>query len=163
MTCGANDLIEIRKAVLGDLGAIKGLADAHRTELGFVRRPALEESIRRKEVLIAETDTGVIGFVEYHHRRDPQTTLYHIAVTADQRRQGVGARLLEALRSEAENLGKEIIRLKCPDGLPSQGFYARVGFVQEGKTEGKARPLTLWALPLQQTLLFRAAGRPAPQ
>jgi len=83
-------------ATVTDLDAIKQIADAHRRELGFVRRPTLLAAINRQEIFIAKHNAQIIGFVEYHHRRDNQTTLYNIVVKADYRTQGVGRALVES-------------------------------------------------------------------
>lgn len=136
----------VRKATQADLGAIKELADSHRHELGFVLRPALARSIAREELLVAENHAGVIGFVEYHHRQDEQTTLYHIAVTPDHRCLGVGKTLVNTLRAEACVRGKDVIRLKCPADLPARLFYERIGFHSVGEEQGKDRPLIVFAL-----------------
>lgn len=140
----------IRKATPADLDAIKVLADAHRHELGFVLRPALARSITRDQVLVAENSAGLMGFVEYHHRRDAQTTLYHIAVIPECRRRGVGRALVNALRAEASALGKRTVLLKCPADLPAQGFYGRLGFNLLGEETGKSRPLVVWTLSFQR-------------
>ena len=142
-----SDLV-IHTATLLDLGELKELTDAHKHELGFVLRPALARSITRGEVLVAENDTGLIGFVEYHHRQDEQTTLYHIIVAPDYRRQGIGQRLIERLANEARAVGKKIIVLKCPITLPANDFYARTGWSLAGSEPGKRRLLNLWRLVL---------------
>jgi len=136
----------VRKATQADLEAIKELADSHKHELGFVLRPALARSIAREELLVAENHASVIGFVEYHHRQDEQTTLYHIAVTPDHRRMGVGEALINTLRAEARILGKSAIRLKCPADLPAKLFYEHIGFHSIGEELGKDRPLIVFAL-----------------
>lgn len=148
MDSGATDTLVIRKATLADLDAIKAISDAHRRELGFVLRPALVESIERNEVLVAENHQGLIGFVEYRHRQDEQTTLYHIVVAADYHRRGIGRRLIERLADEARMAGKEFIALKCPVTLPANAFYARTGWSLVGSEPGKRRPLNLWQLVL---------------
>ena len=140
-----SDLV-IRTATQTDLERIKELADAHRDELGFVLRPALARSIVRGAVLAAENDRGLIGFVEYYHRRDEQTTLYHIVVAPDYRRQGIGRRLTERLAEEARAVGKEFIALKCPVALPANDFYSHTGWSLVGSEPGKSRPLNLWRL-----------------
>jgi GNAT superfamily N-acetyltransferase len=140
--------LTIRKAVLTDLDILKSLADAHRHELGFVVRPALVRSIERGELIVATNSTDPIAFVEYHHRRDAQTTLYRIVVAPDYRRQGIGRWLIERLADEARAAGKEIIALKCPATLPANDFYARTGWSLAGSEPGKRRPLNLWQLPL---------------
>jgi len=113
----------IRKARIGDLDGIKVISDAYKNELGFVLRPALAESIKREEVFVAMNASRIVGFVEYHHRQDCQTTLYHIAVLIEKRCQNVGRALLDALCEEARNRGKTSIQLKCPQGIPANTFY----------------------------------------
>jgi ribosomal protein S18 acetylase RimI-like enzyme len=149
LTFGVNCAFSNRKARSDDIEAIKAIADAHREELGFVLRPALEDSIQRGEILISENGTGLVGFVEYHHRRDEQTTLYHIVVKTEYRNQGIGRSLILALQKEAEAIGKNVIRLKCPADLPAQDFYDRMGFQIEGEAQGKRRRLVLWAFPIE--------------
>ncbi len=140
--------VYIRKAALKDLDAIKSLADVHKKELGFVLRPALASSIERDEMLVAENSRGVVGFVEYHHRQDEQTTLYHIAVCSDHRRQGIGQRLVEVLINDAVEHSKRYVLLRCPVYLEANRFYARLGFSQIGVDPGKQRQLIVWRLLL---------------
>ena len=141
----------IRKAAPSDVDAIKVIADAHRRELGFVLRPALAKSIDRAEVLVCEKKAhGLVGFVEYHHRRDRQTTVYHIAVVSSHRRKGVGKALIDAIYSEALSLRKQTILLKCPIGVFAHDFYARLGFKSLGEATGKSRPLAIWQLSVSR-------------
>lgn len=145
----------VRKATPSDLGSTKVIADAHRHELGFVRRPALIRSIERREVFVAENSKGLIGFVEYHHRQDEQTTLYHIAVQSDYRRQGVGRQLVDALIHDAGERHKGFIQLKCPIDLEANTFYEQLGFSQVSIQLGKHRHLAVWRLPLNSTSIGR--------
>lgn len=151
MTSG--NRITIRKAKLTDIDAIKQIADAHRRELGFVRRPSLIESINRQEVFVAQNGDGLVGFMEFHHRRDLQTTLYNVAVNADSRREHIGRSLMQRLEKEAIEKGKSIILLKCPEELPSNSFYERLDYTLARTDTGKARRLNVWtkALSLQKT------------
>jgi len=137
----------IRPATLGDLDAIKALYDAQRQALGFVLRPALAESIQRSEILVAQNGV-LVGAVHYRHRRDQQTTLYHIAVQESQQRRGIGAALLLALRQECQARQARCILLKCPQELPSNQFYAALGFHLQGQDTGKHRSLNIWVLSL---------------
>lgn len=137
----------IQKASHEDIPAIKALADMHKGEIGFVTRPALIESVERGEILIAaDTSIEVVGFVHYRHRRDTQTTLYHIVVHQAYQRKGVGRNLVAALRHEADAKGKSVIVLKCPSELPANAFYQSCGFEHRGVEPGKNRPLNVWAL-----------------
>jgi len=138
----------IHNATTADLDRIKSLADAHKNELGFVLRPALAASIDRGEVIVAKNTTGIVGFVEYHHRHDDQTTLYHIAVRPDHRRQGIGRQLVKALIHDAGECHKGFIQLKCPVDLEANRFYERLGFSQVDIQPGKHRNLAVWRLPV---------------
>jgi GNAT superfamily N-acetyltransferase len=147
LTSGPSSL-GVRKATPGDLFAIKEIADQHKQELGFVLRPALSRSIERGELIVAQDNARLVGFVEYHHRQDEQTTLYHIAVVPHYRRRGLGTALIKALRDEARDLGKACIRLKCPAGLPAGSFYEHLGFHSVGEEPGKNRLLTIFILTI---------------
>ncbi len=136
--------IVIRKATIKDLPAIKGLADMYRHELGFVLQPALARSIERGEIFVAENGTRTLGFVEYHHRRDGQTTLYHIAVHPDYRNQGIGRKLMECVHIEAQSRGQRCVRLKCPTDLSANHFYSKIGFQCEDELPSKRRHLRVW-------------------
>jgi N-acetylglutamate synthase-like GNAT family acetyltransferase len=145
LTSGISE-IKLRKAVPEDLPSLKTLADAHRHELGFVHRQALLRSIHQQEVIVAQKADKLIGFVEYHHRQDLQTTVYHIVVEPEHRDQGIGRILMETLRQESYQLKKQFIRIKCPEELKANRFYEHVGCHLVGKEEGKRRTLSIWEL-----------------
>ncbi len=145
MTYGVNNW-SIRKARETDLENIKRLADRHRQELGFVRRPALLASIKRDEIFVAENGENLIGFVEYHHRRDEQTTLYNIVVNPEFHQKGIGRQLVQALIDESRLIKKQIILLKCPQDLESNNFYQAMNFFLHSTEDGKHRPLNVWGL-----------------
>jgi len=138
----------VRRAVPADLPYVKQLADAHRHELGFVLLPSLREQIDRGEMLVAEADANVVGFVGFHRRRDNQMTLYHIAVAPGAQRQGVGRALLAALEAAAQQAECSHILLKCPVDLPANEFYQRYGFGLEETQTGRKRALNVWLRPL---------------
>jgi ribosomal protein S18 acetylase RimI-like enzyme len=144
--------ITVRKATHDDLDAIKCLADKHRVELGFVLRPALAKSIERGEVFVAENSEGIVGFVEYRHRQDEQTTLYHIAVQHDHRQISIGRQLVQALFSEAGQREKRHVQLKCPIDLEANEFYERLGFSQLGIQHGRKRDLVVWQIPISPAI-----------
>ena len=141
--------ILIRKATEDDLNSVKTLADAHRRELGFIRRPTLVEATRREEIIVALHSERLVGFVHYHHRRDEQTTLYDIVVTPDYRRTGLGRDLVHALMLESRAQKKQFIVLKCPEELAANAFYERIGFERWQEDPGKRRRLIVWRLALQ--------------
>lgn len=142
--------IIVRKATMADLDVLKNLADAHKHELGFVLRPALAKSIAQGEVITAEIGEDVVGFAEYHNRRDAQTTLYHIVVQTKHRRRGIGRSLVEALVRGAHEQEKDIVQLKCPRDLEANQFYQRMGFVCVEVQPNKRRDLLIWRLELEK-------------
>jgi N-acetylglutamate synthase-like GNAT family acetyltransferase len=134
----------IRKATQADLDEIKALADAHKQELGFVLRPILARSIEQGELIVTENSSGLVGFVQYHHRRDEQTTLHNIVIKPEYRDYGIGRQLIQALENEARSNNKRLISLKCPEGLPANNFYRQVGYQQVRIETGKSRRLLIW-------------------
>ena len=139
---------DIRKPTQADLVAIKTLCDDHRIELGFVMRPSLVKAIDDRELFVAYSENMLTGLVHYHHRRDGQTTLYHIVVAPTQRSVGLGKALVEALRTECEAHKMKTILLKCPSGLAANDFYARIGFKHTLTEVGKIRQLQIWEMVL---------------
>jgi ribosomal protein S18 acetylase RimI-like enzyme len=140
------DKTRVRKACAEDLDSIKALADANKSSLGFVLRPALAAGIQRGWLLVAEHAGHVIGFLHYRHRQDSQTTLYEICVDKAWRGNGVGRSLVQALAAESEAMGKVRIRLKAPTDLPANVFYRQVGFILAGVEWGKRRQLNVWEI-----------------
>lgn len=142
--------ITIRKALHSDISDLKALADSHKEELGFVLRPALVKSINHGTILLAASTTApvLLGFIDYHHRKDPQTTLYHIVVSSDQRRHGIGREMVTELCKEALALEKSHIVLKCPVNLSANAFYRDLGFQLMATETGKTRRLNVWRLDL---------------
>lgn len=143
MTFGDNS-ISIQKAVPDDIDQIKQIADAHRKELGFVRKPSLLEAISRSELIVARQNGHIVGFVEYRHRLDEQTTLYNIVVNSALRGQGIGRQLVQALIDDSSNIGKTHITLKCPEELEANKFYAALNFQLCTVEPGKLRRLNIW-------------------
>jgi GNAT superfamily N-acetyltransferase len=122
------------------------IADAHRHELGFVLLPSLREQIEQGEMLVAVQDDELVGFVDYHRRRDGQITLYHIVVEPAIREQGVGRALVNALVQVARDTGCSRVVLKCPIDLQANQFYQGYGFRLEKTINGRKRPLNVWML-----------------
>jgi len=145
-------LMKVRWAHEKDIEAIKRLADNNRDAIGFVLRASLEERMRRGELLIAEQQGRIIGFVSFHHRRDGWTTIHELCVTKESHGQGVGRVLVEAVESEALRAHQNGVRLKCPLDLPANGFYARLGFTRVAVEEGKRRPLAVWEKPVRSSV-----------
>jgi N-acetylglutamate synthase-like GNAT family acetyltransferase len=134
----------IRKAQMSDLQDIKKIADSHKRELGFVMRPVLARSIDHKELFVAVNGEGVIGFIQYHHRLDSQTTLHNIVVKPDYRKFGIGQKLIAALETESRSKNQGHVLLKCPKELPANDFYSHLGYERVAEEQGKSRELNIW-------------------
>jgi GNAT superfamily N-acetyltransferase len=126
--------------------AIKALADREKHGLGFVHRGAFVRSAARDELLVADTGAAIAGFCQYYRRRDGIVTVYDIAVAAEARGAGLGRALIDAVNFDASARHARIIRLKCPACLPSNNFYARLGFALVASEASPLRPLNVWEL-----------------
>jgi hypothetical protein len=97
----------------------------------------LFESMKKGELLLIEG-----GFCHWHLRCDGQLTIREIIAT----RHGAGIEMLNILKTTK---GAVSIFAKCPADLPSNGWYAQLGFIFEGEElTNSGRNLKLWRLPL---------------
>ena len=139
----------ICRATRRNIKEIKNIADTNKKIIGFVLRPALIEAVERKELLVVKArNNRILGFINYHHRKDKQTTIYEICVKAKYRGKGMGRELIKAVANEACILGKDWILLKCPENAPANQFYAQVGFCHVSIENGRKRCLNIWKLSL---------------
>ncbi len=146
--------VAIRKAVQEDIDDIKWLADRNRKELGFIIRSSLERSIERQEIIVATdiTCNEVVGFIDYHHRRDQQSTIYHFLVAESYRHNGIGKQLLLQLVRGSIDSEKNFLLAKCPLDLDANGFYQQMGFSLITEEQGKRRPLNVWKLSIEDVM-----------
>lgn len=119
----------IRQATVDDLDWIVKLASKYKTELGFVRRVSLEESIKRGSLLVID---GELGFCEFYRRKDGLTSVYAIVSVV----KGGGRALMNSISRP--------IRLSCPEDLPANKFYEHIGGQRIGVFNGKKRRLIEW-------------------
>jgi N-acetylglutamate synthase-like GNAT family acetyltransferase len=140
--------MKVRWAQEKDIEAIKALADANRGALGFVVRASLKEQLHQGEILVAEHQGEIMGFVSFHHRRDGWTTIRELCVAESYRKRGTGRALVQEVEKSVCQANQKGIRLKCPLDLPANGFYARLGFTRVAVVEGKRRPLAVWEKPV---------------
>lgn len=155
MTSGKSSPWYVRRALPTDLDTIKRIADSRKNELGFVLRPTLAESIARGELLVAEADGQVVGFVDFHLRLDGQITLYHIATSVDRKRSGIGRELIAMLLSVGHDVNATRVLLKCPADLEANHFYRALGFALQETQNGRKRALNIWTLELNGVDLAR--------
>ena len=98
----------------------------------------LYESAQRGELLLVDG-----GMCHWHLRRDGQLTIREIIST----RHGAGSDMLAALKTTK---GATSLFAKCPADLPSNDWYKRRGFDDEGtETTPSGRILRLWRMRLE--------------
>lgn len=128
----------IRYGTEADIPAIKAIANQHKRELGFVNSAALHTAMNRYEVYVAEYMGQVVGFVNWHKRRDQWSTVYEVAVHKGYAGQSIGRTLVEAVPAPR--------RLKCTQDNPANGFYECLGMELVRTEQGRKRPLNVWEL-----------------
>ena len=124
--------INIRQAVEQDKNSISIIANENSGEVGYVSYGEIMDGILRTEVLVAELDSRVIGFLIFYTRKDKYLTLYSIATKKTYRRRNIGTLLIDRLISEAKKYKIKGIRIKCPADINANIFYQRKGFKKVG-------------------------------
>jgi len=130
----------LRLAVEEDLDAISEIAHQYRNELGYVRKPALRQSIARHSLVVGMSFQQVVGFVNYRACKDGWQTIYEIATHKNHMRKGYGRALLCGVPLP--------IRLKCPVDNESNAFYEAMGFRLDHVEGGNKRKLNVWVKEL---------------
>jgi len=130
----------------------KAISSKFSSQLGFVNLAALQKAFESQELEVIPD----VGFCNFHHRRDGQTTIYEIATT--RHGEGWGRLLFYRVLCSAIERGCNIIVAKCPVDLPSNGFYERLGFELSAIEQGRKRQLNRWVYKIQLPLLFYCGG-----
>lgn len=129
--------IRVRRADVKDIPYIEIIARQYPKELGFVRRVALEDSIKRKTLLVADYwDQRCVGFVNYRARKDGWNTIYEIGTHRDYHGRGVGRFLVDAVPCPT--------RLKCTVDNSANEFYKKSHFTLVDTEVGRKRQLNVW-------------------
>lgn len=136
--------VAIRTATTHDIPVIKAIAEREKHALGFVHRGSLLRAQARGELIVASIGPSVVGFCQFYRRRDGVSAVYHVAVDAERRGQGIGRALLAAVDGAQGAPGACPVRLKCPRDLPANAFYSRIGFRLAAVETGRGRSLNVW-------------------
>ena len=93
-------------------------------------------------------DQEVLGFIQYYtKKKKPEITIHRICVRQDCRRLGYGKLLLQVLMTECLSTHIQLMRLKCPVGIPANHFYESTGFTFKGPELARTgRALNCWEL-----------------
>jgi GNAT superfamily N-acetyltransferase len=147
--------VTIMLAEMEHLAPAKLLSDQHKRELGFINRAILQKAIATKSLLIAlrddcdeQTERELLGLVHFYVRRDHIITLNSIVVAQAYQSTGLGRQLFGSLIHQARLREKNEICLKCPEELPANLFYKRLGLQKVASEPGKLRTLNVWKYTL---------------
>jgi len=141
------------------------LADAHRHELGFLRKAVYPESAERRRLWVAvHASSGEIAGFLHFGGTYPQLKVKQIFTSESARRQGVAQRLLSELVRYGEKHSMLGITARVGADLPANQFWARNGFVlHHTETGGRTtkREINVYLRELDVPSLFREAPPPA--
>jgi GNAT superfamily N-acetyltransferase len=125
----------LKKSKLKDVRAIEGLLLEW---LSFCpkrgRTESIKSAIRRKEILVAESGSTIIGFIHYVIHSDiidgaPNSFITAFYVSPAYRGIGVGSALLERAIADSASQGIVSIETSTVHGR-AKGFYLKHGFRQ---------------------------------
>lgn len=140
----AHDIAELH--VASWKAAYRGLMpDAVLDGLSVPKRAEMWQRIiaeKKFQLLVAEHDDGIVGFVNFGSARDPDAvpglTGEILAIYVDPNRwhEGIGRELLEAVLSELRSAGfNEVILWVLDSNSRARVFYERAGFSVDGATK----------------------------
>lgn len=157
-------LAAIKKNVCWKDGGVainaKRIAETHKKELSFVLKATLERAESLSEIKIAgHKGKTIYGFCHFHHctrsSKEGQTTIYSLVVLPEFRGFGWGRLLFYKVLCAAIEAGSDRIVLKCPQDLPANNFYKRLGFKKTKTIEPQGkRKLNVWTYKIELPLLF---------
>jgi N-acetylglutamate synthase-like GNAT family acetyltransferase len=96
--------------------------------MGGLTPASYVDAVASQEFLVAEEDASVVGFGQLNQDTRQVEALY---VEPGRVGRGVGTLLLQALEGAAR--ARELGAIQLSATLNSVGFYARVGYVAQGK------------------------------
>lgn len=129
----------IRKADEKDASAICKISHedlGYECNEEFVLKRLMEIDERRENVLVAETDNIVVGYIHAEVYKtlyfETMINILGLAVSADYRRQGVGRKLLSQAEMWAKELGISKVRLNSGGSRKeTHEFYRAMGYDNE--------------------------------
>src|SRR5437899_5009046 len=112
-----------------DLESIRLLMKEGRGAVGFIPITAVETAYNASRLVICRADKRILGYLLFGPVREGKdTTVYQLCVTKNERRRGVGQRLVRSLLSNVRNGGGLGVRLRCAADLPANRFWRSLGF-----------------------------------
>ncbi len=139
----------MERAAFSDPWSLRSFTDLLRSEAAWF---AVLESGGDDQAGQRATPAEIDGFVIALRAAD-EAEIANIAVRADQRGRGSGARLLDAVLADLDGSGVAQVFLEVrASNLPALRLYERRGFVQVGRRSRYYRS------PVEDALVFRRPG-----
>lgn len=113
------------------------------------------ERARTRHIIVAEDNTGVLGFVELRPADSHLDCLY---VRHDAQRQGVATALVRELEARARTLGLGTLRAEA--SITARPFFERRGYATIAPQEVEIRGVKLTNFRMEKTLTAPGAPRP---
>ena len=116
--------------------------------IGFIPWPRTEEYLRRRQILMAEENDELCGFLMFGAGW-PTLKVYQACIQYDARRAEHGRALVARLIARAQQSGHHAISLWCANDLDANAFWRSCGFTFGGQRRGGARRgrlLNLWIM-----------------
>jgi len=134
------DKLVVRPVRESDLPAILQIEDTafpNPYPLGYLRFLARANP---DTFLVAENETGVVGYVIADRRRGNEGHIISIAVRTDERRKGIAKLLISSLSKEFERTGVSVVRLEVRvSNGPAISLYHSLGYRDVGIMSGYYR------------------------
>lgn len=128
------------------LATYDGIVDHDLVELFLAKKwtkEALISSVRSGRTLVAEVDSRIVGMAAYGHQGGA-LVLWRLYVLPEYQRAGIGARLLQAVMTEAEEAGRDL-EVSFTDGNPAAWRFVHAhGFTQERREQQGIMPDLVW-------------------
>jgi amino-acid N-acetyltransferase len=133
----ADSLVTVRKAAMHDIHAILDLINCYAAKGIMLPRTEFEMSENIRDFSVAYSDGKLVGCGALHFYSPVMGEVRSLAVAPDNRTQGIGLLLVEALVREARDycLGAVFAFTYVP------GFFAKIGFQEVERGE---LPLKAW-------------------
>jgi ribosomal-protein-alanine N-acetyltransferase len=145
--------VKIRTATLDDIPLLLQLERESTTAAHWTLQQYTDlfrdGAAARRLVLLAEIEDVLLGFLVAHHIAS-EWELENIVVSSNERRKGVGTRLMQALMDAAGHSASEFLFLEVRESNHSaRRFYQKTGFQQTGVRKGYYRD------PSEDAILYR--------
>jgi hypothetical protein len=117
------------RVAIADLEFVDALQKLHREQIGFLKTVAIEGKIERGEIIVAEDESGPVGYImgtDRYHKHVDVGIIYQLNVLPGKQRSFVGATLLKAMFERAA-YGCKLFCCWCAQDIAANRFREAMG------------------------------------